>query len=347
MDLMETLLFQDRNQLVQLLNTYDTTCNRNSKREVIEELYPKLLDEGAAQSIFMHLSESAKSLIMQCCFHEKFVFSKVELSAMVTSTGKSNYKKVLNELITVGWLFPTVIDSYVIPAQVKKRLKEVSLLPVLQSALFVPQEDGMDNMFSFCNDLLTFIDYISESSLPLTKTGILHKRDFHIIINQFDKKEEMPNEQWRFGYGRHFHHYPSRFSLIYDYCYMKGWIQESPEQLLVTTDKIKELDRMTPSALMQDVVRYWLKLYKQAVPQFPFLYSYLKACLQEGKAVSTEMVINILRPCISQYYFDSENDIITKRLFGMLNHLEIIRFIDVSGEVYVTPSKAYPMLTTL
>ncbi|MCD8511436.1 MAG: hypothetical protein LRY73_17280, partial [Bacillus sp. (in: Bacteria)] len=50
-------------------------------------------------------------------------------------------------------------------------------------------------------------------------------------MSRLTEKEEIPSEQWRFGYGRHFNVYPDCFSLLYDFCYNQGWIME--EEMLV------------------------------------------------------------------------------------------------------------------
>lgn len=342
MDLLETLLYQDRNQLIELLNIYDhLPCNRNSKREIIEELYPRLLTVESVNLLYNELSVNGKSLIMQCCFHDHSFFSKIELKAFLLGQDDKQFEFVLNEVQAIGWLYQTN-DGYVIPYQLKEQIKQVCLTPLKETELFVSESDS-DAVLTFCDDLIVFIDYIAEKAIPLTKSGVLHKRDFQMIMKQFQIQEELPKEQWRFGYGRHFYHYPSRFSFMYDYCYYKNWISELNGSLIVT-EYVKQLDKMTPTALMKDVVRFWIKLYKRPIPQLPFLFSFVKESLTPGKAISANVLVETLLPCVKEYYFDSREDIIKKRLINMLKVLEVIAVEDLCSEQYITTGKAYSMV---
>ncbi|UTW69738.1 hypothetical protein KHA80_01315 [Anaerobacillus sp. HL2] len=64
MDLMDVLLFQDRKQLGNLLKEYDTSFNEHSKREMIEVLYPSLINTYQMNNKYLILPDEAKRIIL-------------------------------------------------------------------------------------------------------------------------------------------------------------------------------------------------------------------------------------------------------------------------------------------
>lgn len=324
MNLMEVLLFQDRQELMKLLNeSYEEKINVNSKRELIEILYPRLTNREKVTGRFQSLSTNAQKLTLYLCFDKKLFNSKEELHGIVPNIDKNQFLSLIEQLTLNGILFVYKNGNYVIPNQIKKEIIESIQRSMIDHSFILPSLDVEEKELTIIHDLFVFIDYVCEKPLSLTKVGTMYKKDFQGIMKQFKVQEQLPNEQWRFGYGRRFSQYPDRFSLLYDYCYSKGWIKESNNQL-ITTSKVEELYDMRINELLQNIVSFWHKLYKRPIPTIGLLYELLLSVLKDGEGIEEEFLVSFFRPFVFEYYFDSTDDIITKRFLNMLVFLDIV-----------------------
>lgn len=328
---MDVLIFQDRNHLVKLLNNRTIECNQNSKRELVETLFPELLNAELLQAKFKGLTNNAKVVVMQVCYGERIFFSKEELLALIPKSNLKLHKKILLELVNEGFLFVCSNQNYTIPSQLKQVIIRLFKKPFIESALYGPESPNDETTtIKLVEDLLTFVDYVADKPLSLTKAGSLHKKDYLLLMKKFEVQEELPNEQWRFGYGRRFYHYPDRFSLLYDYCFKNGWTIEEDGQLKVTK-KISQLEKMTVTDLMNGLIRYWLKLYKRPVPTIGFLYSFVIDILNEIDTIEESVFVDYLKSFVEEYYFDDAEKIIKARLLKMLEQFQLIKVIEVNN----------------
>lgn len=327
MNLMDVLLYQDRNELIRLLEKNDSTLNMNSKRELIEVLYPMLVKSEHVRERFNRLSDDAQKIALILCYDEKMLFSKEELNGFAPNFKEKAFLKLVEELTVNGFLFGYVNRTFLIPIQIKKELIRSIQMKIADHSLILPTFSSEQSEITIVNDVFSFIEYVLEKPLPITKTGIIYKKDFQGIMKHFIYKETLPTDQWRFGYGRRFSQYPDRFSLIYDYCYYKGWLIEN-EATLMTTKRVEELHEMRLHELMKSIVTYWKKLYRRPFPTVRLLYDILLGSLRVGEGIEEEHLITLLSPFVKEYYFDSKEDIVRKRFLKMLINLDVIKKVE-------------------
>lgn len=323
---MDVLLYQDRKQLLKLLNAQEKLtidCNNHSKKELIEVLFPSLLNRQLLKERFEQLEDDEKVVIIQMCYDKRVFFSKEDMVAFIPSSKKHYTEDILSKVMNIGFLFPCSNYRYSIPHELKRQTIEVFKQPFKDQELFISFAGGRKKTIHILNDLLSFIDYVTNTPLLLTKNGSIYKKDFNGIMNFFDIKEELPTEQWRFGYGRRFYQYPDRFSLLYDFCFKSKWIVEEDGYLRVTK-KAEELNDLSVSDLLNGLLNYWMKLYKGPVPLTPVLFKVVTEVLEECHAIEEDIFIEYLSPFVEDYYYDTRGIIIKTRLLTMLEHFQIL-----------------------
>lgn len=331
MNLIDVLLFQDRRELVNLLNDSNCHYNRNSKRELIEILYPKLLNSDDLFLRFQQLSNYSKQLTLSLCYDKKLFLSRQELNGFIKSVNQHNLSTYLNELRTAGILFKYAGENFLIPEQIKKEISNRLKSALNEQSIFLPSRSNENPKEMFIiNDIISFIDTISERQLPLTKSGMLHKKDFQLIMKQFNVQEMLPTEKWRFGYGRRFSQYPDRFSLIYDFCFNKSWIKEDNGYLKLGM-AVEQLNDLKIADLIKEIVLFWQNTYRRAVPTISTLFNLFIDALIDGEGIEEEVIVDQFLPYIEQYYFDSKENIILKRFLTMLDYLNIVKKVQIES----------------
>jgi predicted transcriptional regulator len=118
-----------------------------------------------------------------------------------------------------------------------------------------------------------------------------------------------------------FKEYPNRFSFIYDYCYFQELISEQ-NQVLSLTDKGKQFVLSGRTADLLDVYRFWLRLYKGAVPNMASLAHWVESLSKEW--VRAESLARVICPLIKPFYYDTPDSIFHQRLLQMMMHLGLL-----------------------
>jgi hypothetical protein len=312
---------------MKLLKDNNSRFNDHSKREMIEVLYPMLINKNQLDQRFQLLSNEAKKVILTFCLSDKLVLSKEELKGIVPKLEQQHFVALISELKQNGMIFTDAEKNFIIPIQIKKELVGCFQDSVEMHSVILPSRHVQKTDLLIVNDIVTFIDILTERALPLTKNGLLHKKDFQIIMKQLSSPENLPNDKWRFGYGRRFSQYPDRFSLIYDFCFDREWITEKDEQLQIS-NRVEELQNIKLKDFLNAIVNYWLKLYRRPIPSINLLYKLILTSLKEGEGVEEEYLISMLSTFVDEYYFDTKEDIISKRFLTMLIHLQVIEKVE-------------------
>lgn len=343
---MDVLLYQDRKHLSKLLKAQQqlaNNCNHHSKKEMIEVLFPALINSNLLKDRFEQLSDDEKKVLLQVCYDKRIFYAIEEISAFIPRSQKDRCEEFIRRIINIGFLFQCSNDRYIMPIQLKRETVQLFKQPFKEQVLFVSFSTERDKSIYVVNDLITFIDYVSEAPLSLTKNGSMYKKDFSAIMNRFEVKEVLPTEQWRFGYGRRFNQYPDRFSLIYDYCFKNRWIKEENGYLMVTS-QAERLDDLSVSDLLSRLLNYWLKVYKEPVPMIPYLFRFITELLEEGDAIEEDVITDLLLPFVEEYYYDKKDVIIKGRFLKMLEHFQIVTSSEISNLRCYTIGLAYQLL---
>ncbi|CAM4218985.1 hypothetical protein [Paenibacillus tarimensis] len=228
----------------------------------------------------------------------------------------------------LGWLFNghSGMDRYLfhVPSDLKQRFKE-ALARRYRRAIKECGEPPVyrDEQLLLADDILHLLRYVEQQEIPLTVEGAMYKRQTLQVLELMSITEEMPVKgAWRFGYGRRFKDYPDRLSLLYDYCYYSGLISESDMRLTLTMagkEKLEGKRREEPSELY----RFWLRLYKGAVPNLTAIVHWIDELAV--KWVAIDPLRSELLPLIRPFYYDSAETVFNQRVIMMMLHLGLLR----------------------
>lgn len=242
-----------------------------------------------------------------------------------------------------GWLFNGFSGQtrylYQVPEDVKSRLCDV-MEKRYRASLEITNEPPVyrDERSLIMDDLVHFLNYVHKHDLPITSEGVLYKRQLSQVLELFSVNESIPTRGgWRFGYGRRFRDYPDRFSLLYDFAFYQGYIAEEPERLVLTSEgRDITIGAIKPDPTM--LYRFWLRLYKGPIPNLTTLVQWIMRLSDNW--VTVESLHKILQPLIRPYYYDTQRDVMERRVLAMLMHLGIIRWGETdNGEnvIRITP----------
>jgi len=228
-----------------------------------------------------------------------------------------------------GWLFNgfTGPDRYLfqIPYDLKIRFRE-ALERRFAAQLKIASEEPSayrDEQQLLGDDVVELLTFVHHNEISLTGEGMMYKRSILQMMERFGIKEQLPvRGEWRFGYGRRMREYPDRMSFIYDYCYYNGWLAED-QMLLTLTRSGEERQHSRKTEPPDQMYRFWLRLYKNAIPNLRSLVYWTDRLAQDW--VSMESLKEALLPFIRPFYYDTPAAIFEQRLVGMLLHLGLVR----------------------
>jgi hypothetical protein len=335
MNLADMLSYADIHDLSRIADTYNCECNGHSKNELIQSILSTVNRREIFERQVIDLSIEDVRFLNSLIFDQRGSFSLEELLARVQ---QSRFVKEENEvwnpreMITRfkqrGWLFNGYsIDTrylFQVPSDLKRRFNE-ALTKQFQQHLVQASEPVVyrDEQQLIMDDITHFLQFVGQQEAVLTSENCMYKRQLQQVLDQLSVKEEpIAKKAWRFGYGRMFKEYPNRFSLIYDYCYYAELITEH-HQVLALSEKGKEQLASGQKEDLLQVYRFWLRLYKGAIPNIQSLAFWLDTLAKDG--VTADSVKEALVPLIRPFYYDTPESILEQRLLQMMMHLGLIR----------------------
>ncbi|MEO3945182.1 hypothetical protein [Gorillibacterium sp. CAU 1737] len=352
MNLADMLTYADIHELSRIARTYELPCNLHSKHELIQSILTTVGRIDRLSEEVSRMDENELRFLHSLLFDERQSFSLEELTGRVlTAVHDPEVKKKVNARDTIvrfkqrGWLFTGHhrLNHYLFlfPEDLKRRFRETlcrqdtAKLVQLREAPPVYRDEGEQ----FTADFAQFLHYLSQNDLPLNGEGVLYKRSLQQIADRFSIQEEpVPKAAWRFGYGRKFREYPARFSLMYDYAYYNGLMEEGAAELRITDAgryRVSENRRED----VQQVYRFWLRLYKGPVPNLPALAPWIGLLTKPWTSVTS--LVGVLSPLVKPFYYDSPDAIVKERILPILIHLGILRVgEDSNRESYVQITRA-------
>ncbi|SEN26011.1 hypothetical protein [Paenibacillus sp. OV219] len=231
-----------------------------------------------------------------------------------------------------GWLFNGYAgpDRYLfqVPADLKERFKETMERRLVSQVVYTGDEPHAyrDEQMLMGEDVAQLLTYVHLNEIPLTSEGFMYKRNVLQLLELFGVKEQLPVKgEWRFGYGRRMKEYPNRLSLLYDYCFYKGWITETSTGLELTAAGKERQELRTPEA-SDKLYQFWLRLYKGPIPNIRSIVHWIDKL---GRSwVSADTMHSTLKPYIKPFYYDQPETILEQRLISMLMHLGLLRIGD-------------------
>lgn len=339
MKLSDHLLYRDIQELGKMAAYYECECNRNSKLELVQSIHHQMLNQTVYEELLRQIEKPLIHYLQYILYQPSITFSIDELIAKGKYIGQLfNYeqspRKWVTELLKRGWLFPISSKYQVqleIPLDLHPFLKKQMLQQVISTYQLTPYHEVNGNIRdegkSISLDIHTFLSYIKDQNIPVTLDGVIHKRYQQILYQKFNISEEfLKDKEWRFGYGRRFPAYPSRFAFIYDFCFSKDWIIESQEGIILSKEgeEIANSDHFIHGEIYQELLAYWIKIYKHPIPSLPFIYKFTVELLS-NRWLESNQLYTIIKPWLKSYYYDDVQTIFRERIIRMLVHLGVVQ----------------------
>jgi hypothetical protein len=323
MNLADMLSYADIHDLSRIAGTYNCDCNGHSKNELIQSI----LATVSRRDVFEH--QVTCLAIEDIRFLNSLIFDRggtFNIEELEQDTW--NPREMISRFKQHGWLFNGYSRDtrylFQIPADLKTRFSE-ALTKQFQQHIVTVGEPSVyrDEQRLIIDDIRHFLYFVKDQEVLLTAENYMYKRQLQQILERLSVKEAtIAKTAWRFGYGRMGKEYPNRFSFIYDYCYFNGWITEQGHTLALST-KGKEWIQSDTQEDLLEVYRFWLRLYKGAIPNLQSLAYWLEKLVPTWVTVAS--IKEVLLPLIRPFYYDTAESILEQRILQMMMHLGLIR----------------------
>jgi hypothetical protein len=335
LNLADMLSYADIGQLSRIASSYDCECDGHSKKELIQSILSTISRKDVFERQIASMSLEDLRFVNSLLYESRELFSLEELIAHVShtrfekdETKDRNPRDVIASFKQRGWLFNGYSQQtrylFQIPQDLKRRFGDALANHFQKKLVFAGEPSAYRDEASFIvDDIVHTCRYIGQNPMILTADGYLYKRALQQLLDTGAVKEEPPSRgAWRFGYGRKYKEYPSRFSLIYDYAFFNDLIAEEADSLRLT-DKGKEVVSGELRVDIQDVYRFWLKLYRGPIHNLVSIVHWVERLAKDW--VSYSSLAAILEPLIRPYYYDSPSSILEQRIIQMMMHLGLLR----------------------
>ena len=352
MNLADMLSYADITQLTRIAKRYGCVCNENSKHELIQSILTVLGRKDVFEQHVMDMTLEELRFLNSILFDKRSSFSLEELVARVQQTKfeterneeapllqkETHPRDTISKFKHSGWLFNGCSQQtkylFQVPTDLKRRFKDVlqqsfaTRLTVTAEPQAYRDEDGRMG-----DDIVQLLTFVRNENIQLNAEGVMYKKMQQQLLETFAIHEStVPKGEWRFGYGRRFHDYPNRLSLIYDYAFFQGWLEEWDGRLRCSQSGEERLAQAgtEPSA---SLYRFWLKLYKNAIPNLLSLVHWIQLCTMRWTTI--ESLEATLLPYVRPFYYDTPTAIFRQRIIMMMLHLGLIRLGEdvVQGQV--------------
>jgi hypothetical protein len=336
MNLADMLGYADIYDLSRIAKNYACVCNGNSKNDLIQSILIAVNHKEVFDKQIKELSWEEIRLINHLIFNSRNKFGLEDLLAIakqakftLAESESWNPRDMISKFKQRGWLFNGHSQQtkylFHIPMDLKQKFLD-ALLGKFKTNLDVLTEFPSvyrDEQTLLIDDISIFLKIVGQQDIQLSAEGYLYKKNLQQILEAFNVVEEgVAKVAWRFGYGRRYKEYPSRLSFIYDYCYFHDLIIEDNTQLRLTEIGQQKAASGHKEDMLQ-VYRFWLKLYKSAVPNIISIVHWTEKMAKSW--VTTASLSDVICPLIKPYYYDSAESIYENRLLQMMMHLGLLR----------------------
>ncbi|MGZ9584056.1 hypothetical protein [Paenibacillus marinisediminis] len=341
MNLADMLSYADIAQLTLIAKRYDCECNKHSKHELIQSILSVLGRKDVFERYVMDMSLEELRFLNSILFDQRTSFSLEDLVARVQQTRFDMEQQkeslppprdIIVKFKQSGWLFngcsPNTKYLFQIPEDMKLRFRDVLHRRFEHELQYVQEPEAYrDEDGHLGEDVVKLLDFIHTDSVLLNAEGVMYKKAQQQLLETLSISEAIVQKgEWRFGYGRRFHNYPNRMSLLYDYAFYQGWIEEQEAKLSLSQAGLERLHSGSSYEPVQPIYRFWLKLYKNAIPNLLSIVNWIYKCT--GKWTTLDSLESVLLPYVKPFYYDSPANIIRQRIVRMMVHLGLLRYGD-------------------
>jgi hypothetical protein len=336
MNLAEMLSYADIYDLNRIAKNYACECNGHSKNELIQAILIAIHQKDEFERQMNSLAIEDIRLLNFLVFNQRGAFSLEDLLARVRQAKfdlkedeKWNPRDIISKFKQRGWLFNGHAQQtkylFHVPTDLKRKIMDALGVKLKAKLSYLADYPNLyrDEQGLMADDILLFLKFLRHTEVQLSTDGYFYKRTLQQVMETFSVQEEaIAKTAWRFGYGRRFKEYPSRFSFIYDYCYFHDLIREKGDALFLT-DIGRERADLGQREDMLLVYRFWIKLYKGAIPNLQSLVQWIDRLANSW--VSIASLFEALGPLIKPYYYDASDSIFKQRMILMMLHLGLVR----------------------
>ncbi|MGA8943856.1 MAG: hypothetical protein WB502_14275 [Thermoactinomyces sp.] len=352
MRISEWLTYTGIDQLKQMNRYYGCDSQRShSKHELIRSLLQHIGKKGQLEKQIARLNDREFRFLQLIMLDQSTAYSMEELLAKgrVAINGQQGQaRQLIVEALKRGWLFPgysrQTQNLYYVPSDLRMQVVEILLKPykLEENRLHEPPAVYRDEQHQLLYDLYHFLSFINKEIVRLTVDGAIYKNQQKQLFQTFYIRETpIAGKGPRFGFGRSYHLYPDRFSLLYDYAYYEGYFIEDEKGYLCLTEKGKgKLDKKEKDSQGQDqgkeIVRFWIRLYRRAIPQLPMIIRWISLLTYPGW-VQKSLVFQAVEPWLKAFFYESKESLFQKVL-KMLVHLGVCLIGQEGDKQYLTLS---------
>lgn len=344
MRMADWLTYADIEQLKQLNRFYGGDCDHHSKHDLICSLLRQMGKKSELKTRMEELTPAGRRFLQLIVLDHSLAYTMEELLAKgrAALNGEEGEPRLfIVEAMKRGWLFPgyshRTQNLYHIPNDTKEQMTQLLIEPYRDPEYILrePPSFYRNEENQMTADLYHFLDFIRKDIVRLTNEGAIYKQQQKQMFKSFIIPEEpIQHKGPRFGFGRRYHLYPDRFSLIYDYAFYKGYFVEEEEGTLRLTEtglgKINNRD----SQESKELYRFWVRLYRKPIVHLPILVRWIGLLGYPGW-ISVERVYQAVQAWLSPYYYETEQSLF-KRIIQMMLHLGVLSLGTENGQHYLT-----------
>lgn len=266
------------------------------------------------------------SPVLRLCLDMRSTYSSEELDGMFGEEHATAVEQATHQ----GWLFPSRAASgrlmYLIPDELRTAIRNYV---VEQFRAKVERNDEgpltfQDEAFAMSRDIDVMLEYVGHHDVKLTADGSLYKRNLTQLLELLEVNEQPLEGGWRFGYGRRFHDYPDRLALLYDFAYYNHFIEETQDGELCLRDESRKWMETPQGERQRQLVRYYLSSYRRPIKRLVQVVQLIAYVSQQW--VKSASVLDAMGDLVTDYFYDSREQVWQLRIVKMLTHLGVLRF---------------------
>jgi len=325
MKLSECLIAAEIKTMRNIALHYQFTCSKHSKLDLHQEILYAFQNKKFLKDSAVAWVKGRDEAMIRLCLDYRSVFTVEELEGLFSKTEDAVIPKAMAE----GWLYPTTKFGgrmmYCIPEEIKlfihqtvidglaQRIKQSSEGPLIY------REDG----HAMVRDVEVFLEYLRHHDVSITQEGTMYKRNLQQVLALVEHSEVILEGGWRFGYGRRFHDYPNRFSLLYDYAHHAGLVWETENLTLQVTELGLQWPLLSQLERHRELVKFYLSLYRRPILRLPQIVRIIANVAERW--VNSNSLLSSLGQLVNAYYYDTVDDVWHRRIIEMMTSLGLIR----------------------
>ncbi len=331
MRFMDCLNQSDMSQLVPIAKKHQISAPLYSKNAILQELISRFTEPDYLESRVSHSELSLQTVIRELALSGRIRYAKDELGPMIRRilmtlhVDNITANDIINTLNREGLIFEMQSNYgkvFIFPEDIWKKIhhlisreREISDFPQIP---LIIQNDGT----AIARDAAALLFFCAKTPQRLTADGSLYKRSQQQLMQLFEVSEALLPDRpgWRFGFHSHYRSYPERLALLIEFWSRSGVWQEHHGELQVEEEACQALLMISEEKRTELIFRFYMQIYRSALPN---LFHIIKKTGQMASEswVSELQIENEISPWVSDYFYESKENMIKQHILCMLVYL--------------------------